>query len=364
MADFKVTVYLDSNGTHLHQIYTGLFLLSQNKEIDLVLRPGISITKDRPNRQFLALLVERAGLKAKCIFDLQDSPVIGLPGALSWCDIYFKRSLECETFSELSECHVKKIHPFGFNYQVVSSSKAYFLQRFFLEFISRPYNPLVEKNRFHLSNWKEYFEAVWNPDVSPLLTPQTLSPSRIKLSNNILFQCRLWDPAQMAERNRDDAEKINNQRIELIRRLKAEFGDNFVGGLQHNNFTQRVAPDLLIDSKQMAKRLSYIDLVKNTKIVISSPGLLGSNGWKLGEYIALGKCIISERITTYLPGKFEAETHYASHTGVDSCIDRAVRLFRSQDEVETFILNTERYYHSELAPDILMRNHLYSATGM
>lgn len=84
MADFKVTVYLDSNGTHLHKIYTGLFLLSQSKEIDLILRPGISVTKGRPNRQFLALLVERAGLKAKCIFDLQDSPVIGLPSALSW----------------------------------------------------------------------------------------------------------------------------------------------------------------------------------------------------------------------------------------------------------------------------------------
>lgn len=364
MADFKVTVYLDSNGTHLHQIYTGLFLLSQSKEIDLVLRPGISVTKGRPNRQFLAMLVERPGIKVKCIFDLQDSPVIGLPSALSWCDIYFKRSLELETFSGLSECQKKKLHPFGFNYQVVSSSKAYFFQRFFLEFISRPYNPFVEKNRFHLSNWKEYFEAVWNPDVSPLLTPQTLSPSQVKLSNTILFQCRLWDPAHMAERNRDDAEKINNQRIELIRRLKTEFGSNFVGGLQHNNFTQRVAPDLLIDSKQMAKRLLYIDLVKKAKIVNSSPGLLGSNGWKLGEYIALGKCIVSEPISTYVPGVFKEDIHYASYSDVETCLEKVYRLFHTNKEAENLMSNVEDYYYNYLAPHILMQNHIESALNV
>lgn len=358
MADFKVTVYLDSNGTHLHQIYTGLFLLSQRKEIDLIFRPGISVTKGRPNRQFLAMLVERAGIKVKCIFDLQDSPAIGLPEALPWCDIYFKRSLELETFSGLSKYQEKKLHPFGFNYQVVSSSKAYFFQRFFLEFISRPYNPFVEKNRFHLSNWKEYFEAVWKPEVSPLLTPQTLSPSRIKLSNNILFQCRLWDPAHMAERNRDDAEKINNQRIELIRRLKTEFGSNFVGGLQHNSFAQRVAPDLLINSKHLADRNAYINLVKKSRVVISSSGLLGSNGWKLGEYVALGKCIISEPIETLLPGTFRSGIHYLQYTGTDECVEKVVNLFRKEAQAEYFMKNTTDYYFDYLAPDALIRNFL------
>lgn len=357
MADFKVTVYLDSNGTHLHQIYTGLFLLSQNKEIDLVLRPGISITKDRPNRQFLAMLVERADLKVRCIFDLQDSPAIGLPGALSWCDFYFKRSLENSTFTGLDEKARRKLRPYGFNYQVLSSSKAYFFKRILLEFFSRPYNPFSQKNRFHLSNLKEYFEAMWKTP-SPLLGPDTLSPGTHDLSNNILFQCRLWDPTQMAEKNRGDAERINTERVEIIRRLKIEFGSSFVGGLQHNDYAQRVAPDLLINSKHLAERNAYINLVKKSRVVISSPGLLGSNGWKLGEYVALGKCIVSESIDTFLSGTFRSGVHYMPYTSADDCVEKVVNLFKKEAQVEYFMKNTADYYFDYLAPDILMRNLL------
>lgn len=357
MADFKVTVYLDSNGTHLHQVYTGLFLLSQNKEIDLVLRPGIPVTHSRPNRQFLALAVEREGSKKKFIFDLQDSPVIGLPRALSWCDFYLKRSLENSTFTGLDEKSRRKLRPYGFNYQVLSSSKSYFFKRLFLEFFSRPYNPFSQKNRFHLSNLKEYFEAMWKMP-SPLLGPDTLTPGDQDLSNNILFQCRLWDPNQMAEQNREDAERINTQRVEVIRQLKTEFGSNFLGGLQHNDYAQRVAPDLLINSKHLADRNAYISLVKKSRVVISSSGLLGSNGWKLGEYVALGKCIISEPIETLLPGTFRSGVHYLQYTSADECVEKVVNLFKKEAQAEYFMKNTTDYYFDYLAPDVLIRNLL------
>lgn len=361
MADIKVTIYADSNGTHLHQIYTGLYLLQQQKKIRLCLRPGTRETKSRPNRQFLAIRIEDKNSSAKCIFDLQDSCKLGLPDSLDWCDVYFKRSLEKNTLIDIDPISAKKIQPFGFNYQVVSSSKAFFMQRIMLEIISRPYNPLAKKNGFHISNIKEYFEAAWKVGSSPLPGPDMLRPGRPNVNGGILFQCRLWDPDQVALHNKEDTHNVNMQRIELIRKLKKEFGKSFTGGIQHNSYAEKIAPELIIDTRSDAKRINYIEMVKQSAIVISTAGLLGSNGWKLGEYIALGKCIVSEPITTKLPGVFEAGQHYASYKTTDSCLEELVILIQDKSRIEKFSNNSTDYYHRFLEPAALMQNHINSA---
>jgi len=354
-----VTLYVDSNGTHLHQVYAGLDLLSREGAIDLKLRPGTKITKNRPNRQFIALRLEFNNSRVLAVFDLQDSPEIGVRDALKYCDYYFKRSLSSESYKGLSDEESKKLNPFGFNYQVIVPSKSMVLKRILIEYLSRPFNPFRKKNNFHLHNLKELLDANFGIKESPLMSVNDLKPKKsANYEFDVLFQCRLWDPNDLAKRNREDAEKINAERISLVSALKQELGNRFVGGLQPTDFAKKAAPDLIVNSSAVAHRRRYIDLVKASAVVISSAGLLGSNGWKLGEYVSLGKAIISEPITTRLPGKFENGVHYQSYTSVDDCMDKVTNLLNSPEEINSMSVSVAEYYASFLEPKALMNHHL------
>jgi len=358
----EVTLYVDSNGTHLHQIYTGLFILDREGMIDLKLRPGNSITSRRRNRQFLAMRVDAGNGTKLAVFDLSDFQKIGLPDALSACDFYFKRSLTKASFSGLDVSQSRKLKPFGFNYQVIEPSKALFLKRVLLEYISKPYNPFFKKNRRHLRNLKELFDASIGREKSYLLNTYDLKPKILKHQYDVLFQCRLWDPLELDPRNREDAEKVNSDRIAIVKSLKDCLGERFVGGLQPSEFSMKIARELVVDDPRMSQRRNYLSLVQKSSLVVSSSGLLGSNGWKLGEYIALGKAIVSDPILTKIPGRFEQGTHYEGYSSPEACSRSVLDLLSNRNKIENLAIASKNYYEDYLSPKQMMWNHIKTMT--
>jgi len=354
----SVTLYADSNGTHLHQIYTGLYLLYREGIIKLRLRPGISLTKSRKNRQFIAIKVETSEVSRIAVFDMADYQQLGLPNAISSCDLYFKRSLTEQSYEGLSGTSKQKLQPFGFNYQVITPSMALLAKRLFLEYWSRPYNPLKKKNRFHLHNIKELFDANLGRSRSPLLSVDDLKPKNKEYDVGVLFQCRLWDPSDLDPKNYLDSDKVNSDRIEIVRSLKENLGDNFIGGLQPTEYARRVAPELVISLEKMSMRRNYLSMVERSSVVVSTVGLLGSNGWKLGEYVALGKAIVSEPIMTELPGKFEEGVHYEAYRSPEECIDKVKSLLADPERIRALSKATSDYYEEYLCPRRLMWRHL------
>lgn len=358
-----VTLYADSNGTHLNQIYTGLYLLSRDGVINLKLRPGTALTKARMNRQFLGMSIDHVGGTFKVIFDMTDHQIIGIPEALEYCDVYFKRSLTSTSYDGLKGHEIQKIAPFGFFYRVIAQNKMFLMKRLLIEFLSRPYNPFSKRNRFHLHHIKELVDACMDSKVSPLFSVEELYPKPVEHDIDVLFQCRLWDPSELVPHNRSDAEKVNEDRISIIRKLKSELGQRFVGGLQPTAFAKKTAPDLVIDDPSMSQRRNFIALVERSRIVVSSTGLLGSNGGKLGEYIALGKAIISEKIVTDLPVKFEEGIHYESYCTPSECLQKAITLLSDQQRQRALEAAVADYYWSYLSPKELMWHHIRSVVG-
>jgi len=357
----KVTLFVDSNGTHLHQIYTGLELLQREGLIDLKLGVGRSITNRRPNRQFIAMEVERKRVSKFAAFDLTDHQEIGIPDALDRCDVYFKRSLTHSSYKSLEPEMAKKLAPFGFNYQVISRSKKLLLKRLLLEYWSRPYNPFKAKNKFHLKNIQDLILSHFVPLSSQLLGVEEFEGKNVPGEFDVFFQCRLWDPNEVANRNRDDAQEVNDSRVKVIRSLKSALGSRFVGGLQPTPYAKVVAPDIVIADKDLTGRRCYLDLVRRSKLVISTAGLLGSNGWKLGEYIALGKAILSEPIVTQVPGEFVDGKHYISYSSADQCVNEVERLLSDRESLESLCVATRQYYDTFLHPRNLMLAHIETA---
>ncbi len=355
-----VDLHCDTLGTHLLQIFSGLYLLQQQGKITLAVKGGLPLTLARPNRQFLVLRVAQNKAsrdRTTFLFDLQDSPVLGLPDALNQVDFYVKRSLEPSSFHGLSEVQAKKLIPFGLNYQVVSFSASYFLKIAAAEFFARPYSPLNKKHNFHVHNLKDIFDFVVRGKKNNLLSEKELSPSiRAAGNNSVMFQCRLWEPMGLAEKNQEDANQVNQSRIELIRALKAELGERFWGGLQNTAYARELAPELIANLPSV--RREYITRVRKASIVISSVGLLQSNGWKLGEYVALGKCILSEPIATQLPGDFVANKNYIAYESAGNCLDIVKSLLDDEALIASIETGNCRYAQDYLAPDKLIKNVL------
>ena len=49
----------------------------------------------------------------------------------------------------------------------------------------------------------------------------------------------------------------------------------------------------------------YLEKIQQSKLVFNTPAFWDCHGWKLGEYMALGKCIISTPISNELPTPIE-----------------------------------------------------------
>ena len=125
----------------------------------------------------------------------------------------------------------------------------------------------------------------------------------------IVFFTRLWE----------NENNINSTRIEIIRRLKKEFGDRFIGGLYDSELARSLAPDIIL-SKRQTERGRYLRLVQDSDICIGSTGLHDSIAWKTAEYVAMGKAIVCEELQYEVPGNFLSEKNYIPFSGIDECI--------------------------------------------
>ena len=352
----KVTVYADSNGTHLHQIYTGLDLLERKREIKLRLVPLKTYTKGRPNRQFLAIRVHSFTASAVIIFDMQDSSELGLPESLEKCDLYFKRSYQSAYYEDLNDKLKEKIRPFGLNYQVAVINRSLILSRIVSEILARPFNPFSRKNLFHLHNVKELLDLNFSRKIRLIPDIEEIQPSQEERKFSVLFICRLWDPESLSEKNRADAHAINQSRIKIVRALRERLGSRFLGGIQKTSYAEKVATDLVIKDRKLTSRNNYLKLVKQSEVVISTSGLLGSIGWKFGEYVALGKAIISEPIINEVPGDFQRDKHYLQFRSSDECERLVEKLLKDKNLIRYLERNVEDYYWQYLEPKSLMKN--------
>lgn len=114
-------------------------------------------------------------------------------------------------------------------------------------------------------------------------------------------------------------------------------------------------PDLVL-SRYETLKVNYINRLKSSTICIATTGLHDSIGWKMAEYVAASKCIVSEPLRYELPGNFNAGENYLEYTdartlllAVDKLMNDSVLRFNMQ-------MNNYKYYNHYLRPDSLMLN--------
>ena len=148
--------------------------------------------------------------------------------------------------------------------------------------------------------------------------------------NYVFFLSTLW---YNNEWNKND-EGVNLRRAHFIRACKKYLGDNFEGGLLGDTYSSNaIFEDVFVTQRETFA--SWIEKTKQSALVFNTPAFWDCHGWKLGEYLAMGKCIISTKLFNDLPHPLE---HGVNIHFVDSTED-------SMKEAIEYILLHPEYRH-------------------
>ena len=353
LARLKVCATVTTGSVHTFHILTGLILLQREGVLDL------KIGRKPPNKEHApsAHMVEAVlNDRVRIAYDLSDNGYNLDPESastrsyLDGVDYYFKRSYKPELHKHFSR--TARIHPLGLCFVITTKHHLF--------------NLLGEGGR-SLSGMARNI-AKW---AAGYYRPYALEgyediPRRIP-DGPILFATQAWDPyGDHGQRYSEDhvAERIeiNNMRVECIRLLRQEFGSRFVGGLVPSAYSVKHYPEDILPS-DMSKKANFLQLVKQAGICVTTMGLHQSNGWKLGEYVAASKAIVSERLRYVVPGDFSHGRNYLEFDDPQECVGRVAQLISDTPTREEMQVSNYHYYHHHLRPDRLVLNTLMTALG-
>jgi hypothetical protein len=92
--------------------------------------------------------------------------------------------------------------------------------------------------------------------------------------------------------------------------------------------------------------------------------LFNSIGWKLAEYVAFSKAIVSEPLYFEVPGDFKKDKNYLEFTNAGQCVEQTLLLLNDQQKRAEIMENNNRYYNEYLSPDKLIWRTLEIVSGL
>ena len=145
---------------------------------------------------------------------------------------------------------------------------------------------------------KKRVGKAWRMTRRPLYDAYVPSASS---DHYVFFLSTLW---YNDEWNKND-EGVNARRANFIRACKELEGVDFEGGLVSQG-KERSSEDLFVDCLCNGIPMSeWMEKTKRSTLVFNTPAFWDCHGWKLGEYLALGKCIVSTELSNDLPAPLE-----------------------------------------------------------
>ena len=362
MSPIRCRLLYQSTSPHLQQLYTGFLMLHRSGAIRLSQerrRTRTEYTSRAPHLRDAAHAHLDAIIdgKVKAHFDAHDAEDIAT-GELDDSDLYFKRSYLPSLIATLSRDQRSRIQPLGLNYRVLPSRIDWFAAR----------RAVSLRGRLTARSMPRSLKEAFDPHNSFGYKPRVRgmeAPAQLDAEPRVLFLAATYDPHDDPGRARDKIEdrmSVNETRARCIRLLKDELGERFMGGFADSAFARQRYPDLIMPCS-LTTQARYIATMRSHPICVATTGLHGSIGWKLAEYVAFSKAIVTEKLLYSVPGDFARDRNYIEFASPDDCAAAATRLIEDRDLRERLMLNNAAYYREYVRPDALVANVLKRARG-
>jgi len=347
----EVELHLYSKSPHISMVVVGFLMLESQGIIKLKLIKCYNNIRKYPHAHFVEVIVNNKIIVYDC-WDLCDwtasdwekekwKDISNAEALINGIDFYFKRSYMRSKNICLSRDCQDKIYPLGLSFHVSIKNNPIdiydnIISYDYIKYIMGKYIfPCKSKQHFTIDK----FEALANfTDAKNL---------------KIMFMTRLWDPSGKDvwnDEKKAEREYINKIRIEIIKKIKQLYPNNFVGGVEYSDFTKKHCKKLIFP-KKMTNRSNYLDLMKKCDICIGTMGLHESIGWKTAEYVVAARAIVNERMRYEVPYSFEPYKNYLPFETSDECVVAVSALINDPEKVYQQKKENEKYYKSYLRPD-------------
>jgi len=348
----QVTAFTDCDLVHTSFVSAGLIELANNGLIDLDFRLQKTAWRDYRGRFTVLLRVstEHHEPRFACV-DVHDSSSYFSHSSLERCVRYFKSNFDPRELRQLAPEFRERVQPLGLYFGCRSARDRDLPTRHVGSVAS-----LVAKSKYRLRSALKYDEAyrMFGISVRRLRRYRQLlkiseyesDPRSDRVEPKIYFQTRLFP-----ERN-DEVRNMNRNRAELIRALRKEFGSRFIGGLSPSIESRELYPDCL--STLDSSLHSHIDRVRSSLICVYSNGLDNSFAWKLAEYMASAKCIVSEQWHNSVANPPEAGRDMFFFKTIDECINACAALLTDKSTSTAVRESIAKYYSSYVRPSTSM----------
>lgn len=277
----------------------------------------------------------------KVAIDFHDANTVNKEVML-WCDVYAKINYHHqETLQDIrtkfeikeSEKHQQKLLsiPPSFGVNIFSLAQ---LMKFCIDIAFADTLSLADK-KATLSGALRMFLKRKKTDF---YKPQ---PSQ---SNYVFHISSIWDK---------DAEHINYSRANFIRACKEFSSINFEGGLVDIGYDYTYMgnlEDVLYSGGKIGLE-QYIKKTRVSRMVFNGPSVLKCHGWKLAEYLSLGKAIISTPLHNDLPVPLtHGENIHFIEDNKESMINAIQYLLENPDYVKKLEQGALIYWSSYVQP--------------
>lgn len=216
----------------------------------------------------------------KYVIDFADSNQIFYENFLAWSDVYAKVNYNK---NYLPTSYVNKVVKCGCNYGMVIYKKKIFAAIFALK------NYLLSKNRIDFS-FRTFLSRYIISTKKQMPIPTI---NQINNNNYIFFVSSYWE----------GQENCNKSRANFIRachNLEKKGIIRFEGGLVCDSNLQINGYDDVLLNKRFTYT-EYITKLQQSLCVFNTPAYSDCHGWKLAEYIAMEKVIVSTPFINELP---------------------------------------------------------------
>lgn len=243
-----------------------------------------------------------------------------------WCDVYAKVNLSTTTAPVPSKCRVVPLGP-SFGVRVWPLRRAIWQA-------ARTWwhwKPCGAAGKEHFANyWRQYRYRL----SEQVYRPQPATEGYIFLASS------LW-------RKEPETNELRRRFMEVARSMEetrfeggfAPRTNNDVAGFEHLALPRRYPVH------------QYVRNIQASAVAFNTPAVRRCHGWKLGEFLALGKAIVSTPLTRLLPAPLVHGRHIHYVDGSRDSIAEAIDLICSKPDYRRSLERAARqYYDDYLAP--------------
>jgi hypothetical protein len=344
----SIKIIIDPNNRILYSSYyiKGLIDLFGKRSIKFSSKPFFELKVNEESHSFdhyFAFIILQENNSQKIIIDFRDKRSIK-HSAYEWCDKYAKINFSKETTPLYYQKKIISIPPgFGIKLWDIKTTIFYAVTNLLKSWRRLSTDPFT----FILN----YSYMYHRPTLDDYITKDTIE------ENYIFFISNLWT-------HQNCVENTNPKRYMFIKKCVSNPNLSFEGGLlaTHNNPEYNKYQDYVLTKSYNV--YDYLIKTKKSILTFNTPAVFDCHGWKLGEFMAMGKAIISTTLTNELPMALEDGVHVCfanDNIAIGDMIEKIRVDITLRKKLET---NITKYYNEFASPKAVISHIIYKSVSI